>query len=70
MQHKISTSSKYSGILEVHDINGKLIWSRQLPQWSTMQQISLPKSINPGIYLVSIKSGYYFTIQKLVIYDN
>lgn len=58
------------GILEVHDINGKLIWSRQLPPWSTMQQISLTKSITPGIYLVSIKSGYYFTIQKLVIYDN
>ncbi len=58
------------GILEVHDINGKLIWSRQLPPWSTMQQISLPKSITPGIFLVSIKSGYYFTIQKLVIYDN
>ena len=58
------------GFIEILDINGKLIWSRQLPAWSTIHNISLGENIAPGFYLMSIQSGNNLAIQKLIIYDN
>lgn len=58
------------GQLEIRDIDGKIIWTMQLPAWSTMQRIHLTKRLSSGIYIITIKSQNYFTAHKLVIYDN
>jgi len=57
-------------LLEILDINGKLIWSRQLPAWSTMQNIILGDNIAPGFYFINIRSGNNSVTQKLIIYEN
>jgi hypothetical protein len=38
------------GKLEVFDINGRRIYEMNLPHWSTMQEVILPKSISSGVY--------------------
>ncbi|MBK7971353.1 MAG: T9SS type A sorting domain-containing protein [Bacteroidetes bacterium] len=45
------------GKLEVFDINGRRIYEMNLPHWSTMQEVSLPKSISSGVYNCVITSG-------------
>jgi hypothetical protein len=54
------------GILEVFDINGKAIYKQNLPPWSTMQYISLPKLAN-GVYNCTITSNIERVHKKLVI---
>ncbi|MEI2757819.1 MAG: T9SS type A sorting domain-containing protein [Bacteroidia bacterium] len=55
-----------SGKLEIFDINGRAVYSQNLPQWSTLQFISLPKLSN-GVYQCIITSGNYVTQKKLVV---
>lgn len=55
-----------SGEFEVFDINGRKVYSQHLPQWSTMQYISLPKFSN-GIYNCVITSEFERISKKLVI---
>jgi hypothetical protein len=43
------------GKLEVFDITGKVVYEMRLPQWSTLQQMSLPH-LSKGIYAVKINS--------------
>ena len=54
------------GILEVFDINGKQVYQQALPQWSTLQNISLPKLAN-GVYNCTITSNIERVHKKLVI---
>jgi hypothetical protein len=59
-----------SGILEIYDVNGSLIWSRPLPAWSTFQKIELSDKITYGIYLIVIKAGNGYLTRKLIIDKN
>ena len=54
------------GKLEIFDINGRAVYSQNLPQWSTLQNISIPK-ISNGVYQCIITSGNYVTQKKLVV---
>ena len=57
------------GILEVFDINGKAIYKQNLPPWSTMQYISLPKLAN-GVYNCTIISNNERVHKKLVVFKE
>ncbi len=57
------------GKLEIFDINGRAVYSQNLPQWSTLQFISLPKLSN-GVYVCSITSNHQRVNKKLVIYNE
>jgi hypothetical protein len=55
-----------TGKLEIFDVNGRVVYSQNLPQWSTMQFISLPKIAN-GIYNCVVTSGGERVSRKLVV---
>lgn len=55
-----------SGTLEIFDINGKRVYAQPLPQWSTLQQISLPDLAN-GLYSCVITSGNNRAGKKIAI---
>ncbi|MBK6639921.1 MAG: T9SS type A sorting domain-containing protein [Bacteroidetes bacterium] len=57
-----------SGRLEIFDINGRRIYEMNLPYWSTMQEVSLPKSISSGVYNCVITSGGERGSKKVVVY--
>jgi hypothetical protein len=57
-----------SGKLEVVDINGRRIYEMNLPPWSTMQEVELPKSISAGVYNCMITSGGERGSKKVVVY--
>jgi hypothetical protein len=59
-----------SGILEIYDVNGSLIWSRTLPVWSTFQKIVLSDKFASGIYLIVIKAGICYSTRKFIIDKN
>ncbi len=58
------------GLIEILDINGKLLWSRNLPAWSTTQKIFVEDRLPQGFYLIRLTSDKKFATQKLIIYDN
>ncbi|HMY14625.1 MAG TPA: T9SS type A sorting domain-containing protein [Bacteroidia bacterium] len=58
-----------SGKLEIFDINGRAVYSQNLPQWSTLQFISLPK-ISNGVYAVKIISDNFSVTKKLIMYHE
>ncbi len=58
-----------SGRLEIFDINGRAVYSQNLPPWSTLQSVSLPKLSN-GVYVCSITSDHQRVNKKLVIYNE
>lgn len=55
------------GKLEVFDITGKVVYEMKLPQWSTLQQISLPATLGNGIYNCVIMAGYHRASKKIAI---
>ncbi len=55
-----------SGVFEVYDTNGKIIFSQLLPEWSSLQFIHLPFLSN-GLYYTSITSGTSRMVKKLVV---
>lgn len=55
-----------SGSLQIFDINGKQVYKQNLPPWSTVQYISLPKLAN-GVYNCTIISNNERVYKKLVI---
>ena len=58
-----------AGKLEIFDINGRAVYSQNLPQWSTLQFISLPKIAN-GIYAIKINSDNFSVTKKLIIHHE
>ncbi|MBK8876583.1 MAG: T9SS type A sorting domain-containing protein [Bacteroidetes bacterium] len=58
------------GKLEVFDINGRRIYEMNLPHWSTMQEVNLPKSISSGVYNCVITSGGERGSKKVVVYKE
>jgi hypothetical protein len=55
-----------SGTFEMFDVNGRKVFSMKLPQWSTLQMISLP-DLSQGIYQCSITSGNNRINKKLAL---
>ncbi|MBE7508567.1 MAG: T9SS type A sorting domain-containing protein [Bacteroidia bacterium] len=55
-----------SGKLEIFDINGRVVYSQNLPPWSTLQSVSLPRVAN-GVYNCSITSNNQRVNKKLVV---
>jgi len=58
-----------SGTLQIFDINGKQVYKQNLPPWSTMQYITLPKLAN-GIYNCTITSNNERVHKKLVVFKE
>jgi hypothetical protein len=56
-----------NGRLEIFDVNGRVVYSQNLPPWSTLQYISLPK-ISNGVYNCVITSGGERVSRKLVVF--
>jgi hypothetical protein len=54
------------GFVEIFDINGRIVFSYKLPQWSTLQQFNLPQ-LSQGIYAVKISSDGYNITKKVII---
>ncbi len=57
-----------SGTLHIFDITGKEIYHQNLPPWSTLQYISLPK-IADGVYQCTITSNNQRVNKKLVVLE-
>ena len=55
-----------SGVFEVFNITGQLIYQMNLTPWSTLQFIKLPE-MSSGVYTCVIKSGYERVAKKLVV---
>jgi len=58
-----------SGVLEVFDVNGRMVFKMPLPPWSTLQQITLPK-LSEGIYNAVITSGVHRTSKKIALFSE
>jgi hypothetical protein len=54
------------GTLHIFDVTGKEVYKQNLPQWSTLQNISLPK-LSSGVYNCTITSAGERVNKKLVI---
>ena len=57
-----------SGTLQIFNITGKEIYHQNLPLWSTLQYISLPK-IADGVYQCTITSNNQRVNKKLVVVE-
>jgi hypothetical protein len=69
-QNHTSTSSVgQKGKLEVFDVNGRKVYEMNLPQWSTMQYVSIPKLAN-GVYNAVISSGDIRMNKKIVVLNE
>ena len=55
------------GKLEILDVNGRRVYEMNLPQWSSLQHISLPTQIASGVYNCVITSGNTRANRKVVI---
>ncbi|MBE7510761.1 MAG: T9SS type A sorting domain-containing protein [Bacteroidia bacterium] len=58
-----------SGKLEIFDINGRVVYSQNLPPWSTLQSVSLSRVAN-GVYNCSITSNGERVHKKLVVFNE
>ncbi|HNU34543.1 MAG TPA: T9SS type A sorting domain-containing protein [Bacteroidia bacterium] len=55
-----------SGTFQIFDINGKAVYSQNLPQWSTLQNIDV-SFLSPGVYSCQINSNNFLVSKKVVI---
>ncbi len=55
-----------SGIFEVYDITGQLVYKMNLPSWSTLQLVDLPE-LSEGVYTAVVRSGTFCAMKKLVV---
>ncbi len=56
-----------NGKFEIYDVNGRRVSEMNLPQWSTLQYISLPPGISDGIYNCVISSNGWRVSKKLAV---
>ncbi len=54
------------GIFEMYDVEGRKVFSYNLPQWSTLQTFNL-KNLSEGIYYCMLQSGNERVSKKVVI---
>ncbi|HNR21039.1 MAG TPA: T9SS type A sorting domain-containing protein [Bacteroidia bacterium] len=55
-----------NGTFQIFDINGKAVYSQNLPQWSTLQNIDV-SFLSPGVYSCQINSNNFLVSKKLVV---
>ena len=55
-----------SGIFEVYNMTGQLVYKVNLPPWSTLQYVELPR-LSEGVYTAVVRSGYERSAKKLVV---
>ncbi len=55
-----------SGIIEVYNMTGQLVYKMNLPPWSTLQYVDLP-SLSEGVYTAVVRSGYERSAKKLIV---
>ncbi|MDQ3050778.1 MAG: T9SS type A sorting domain-containing protein, partial [Bacteroidota bacterium] len=55
------------GKLEIFDITGRKVFDLALPEWSTMQVVSLPENISDGIYNCVISSNAARFTKKIAL---
>lgn len=58
-----------SGVFEVFDMLGKMVYKKPLPHWSSVQNIHLPPLAN-GVYNAVLKSDYKRVCKKIVLMQN
>ena len=54
------------GLLDVIDVQGKIMYTQNLPPWSSLQNIKL-QNITQGVYIVRVRSGGYEISKKMTI---
>ena len=54
------------GLLEVFDVEGRVVYKQLLPQWSTMQNVTV-SVLHSGIYLLRLTSGENIVATKMVV---
>ena len=57
-----------SGIFEVYNMTGQLVYKMNLPPWSTLQYVDLP-GLSEGVYTAVVRSGYERSAKKLVVME-
>ncbi len=55
-----------SGVFEMYNITGQLVYKVNLPPWSTLQYVDLP-SLSEGVYTAVVRSGYERSAKKLIV---
>ncbi len=55
-----------NGTIEIFDINGRKVYEQNLPQWSTLQYISVPY-LSEGMYSCVLTSGNERVVRKMVV---
>ena len=60
--YKLEQNKK--GLLEVIDVEGRIIYKQALPQWSTIQNITIP-GLHSGLYLLRLTSGISIVTIKI-----
>ncbi|MBL7914551.1 MAG: T9SS type A sorting domain-containing protein [Bacteroidia bacterium] len=55
-----------TGIFELYDITGQLVYKMNLPLWSTLQYVELPP-LSEGVYTSVVRSGFERSAKKLAI---
>jgi hypothetical protein len=58
------------GKLEVFEMNGRKVYEMNLPQWSTIQHVSLPTSVTSGIYQCVISSADMKVNKKIAVFKE
>jgi hypothetical protein len=56
-----------NGKMEIINFNGQRVYEMKLPQWSTLQIISIPTTIVSGIYNCSITSANERVNMKIAV---
>ncbi|MFN8152682.1 MAG: T9SS type A sorting domain-containing protein [Bacteroidia bacterium] len=57
-----------SGIFEIYNMTGQLVYKMNLPPWSTLQLVELPR-LSEGVYTAVVRSGYERSAKKLVVME-
>lgn len=58
-----------SGILEIFDVNGRKVYSQNLPPWSTLEMIKLPE-LSGGLYNCIVTSGNSRVLKKVAVINE
>lgn len=61
-----ASSTSLSGIFQIYDVTGKVVFRYVLPQWSHLQMFNLPQ-LSDGVYSCVITSGGYRVSKRLVV---
>ena len=55
-----------TGVLEVHDVNGRLVHKEHVAPWSQLKRVQLP-ALNAGVYQCRLRFGASMAVQRFVV---